>query len=235
MVVIPGLDYTLAVLTHGNMDTLDRSLASFFDKVKPRPNRVIVHGDAPSGMPSVPFPVSQFSFTVEPRGFCKATGALWHWASAPGQPGGDLPEFVFWLEHDFVFLRPVDLEPLSDVLNADKSLAQMSLMRTPVSPEEISAGGVVQSRPGEFEEHLLVSIARREVENRWLRHRSYFTTTPSLMRTDFMMWNHWPDDDLPECEGRFGIDLVQRGFEFGVWGSGEPWVEHIGVRTGVGY
>jgi hypothetical protein len=31
------------------------------------------------------------------------------------------------------------------------------------------------------------------------------------------------------------MDLRELGFDFAVWGSGEPWVEHVGVRTGFGY
>jgi hypothetical protein len=50
-----------------------------------------------------------------------------------------------------------------------------------------------------------------------------------------MLENPWPADVAAECEGRFGFELVERGYEFGYWGNGERWVDHIGVRTGKGY
>jgi hypothetical protein len=233
------VDYTLAVLTHGRSGTLDQTLASFYDKVRPAPARVLLHADGPW----MSAPTSGRTFFVQttgsPQGFCKATGSLWKWIVADAlarEP--DAPEFVFWLEHDFVFLRPVDLSELADVLDDDARLAQMQLMRTPVSPEEIAAGGLYQMRQADYTKRLWEPLTAEYDPDRfrpWLEHRSYFTTNPSLLRTSFMAENRWPDDGLPECEGRYGIDLVQRGFTYGVWGSGEPWVEHVGVRDGFGY
>lgn len=223
------MDYTLAILTHGKGRTLDQTLASFYDKVKPRPSHVIVHMDGRGGnVPALTAagPGADVHIGSEQKGFCHATGHLWRWASQADT------EFVFWLEHDFVFLRPVDLDPLADVLRADSKLCQMQLMRTAVSAEEISAGGLFESRLGEYER--VTPLIGDELHH-WMRHRSYLTTNPSLMRTAWMAGNQWPDDDEPHCEGRFGIDVVNRGFYFGVWGCGEPWVEHIGHRTGFGY
>jgi hypothetical protein len=225
------MDYTLAVLTHGGSRTLDATLRSFIDKVKPHPARIIVYADGPVTTWHSPMPPHTLVVAERQRGFCHATGRLWHWAS---DPDVEATEFTFWLEHDFVFLRPVDLADLATVLSDDKTLAQMQLMRTPVSREEIAAGGLFESRPDQYEPILAVHATSPEGP-RWLRHRSYFTTNPSLMRTEFMTWNQWPDDGEPSCEGRFSIDLLQRGFSYGVWGSGEPWVEHTGRRDGFGY
>lgn len=234
------MDYTLAILTHGNGDKVAQALRSFTDKVKPEPTRILVHCDGPRQAEIQAHGVlAEQHFDSVQRGFCAATRRLWHWAASPTN---DQTPFTFWLEHDFVFLRPVDLRDLADVLDADKKLAQMQLMRTPVNEQEIAAGGLYQSRPGEYQralhrrfDHVREGNMTAYTDQSWLRHRSYFTTNPSLMRTDFMTWNHWPDDDEPHCEGRFGIDLVRRGFYFGVWGSGEPWVEHVGRRDGFGY
>ena len=64
-----------------------------------------------------------------------------------------------------------------------------------------------------------------------------FTTNPSLMRRQFMAENPWPAEYDQRCEGLFGIDLRERGYSFGAWGSGEPWVRHLGRRdrSGWGY
>ncbi len=237
------MDYTLAILTHGRSRTLDATLRSFMTKVKPSPTRIIVHCDGGSDV-QVPVLMGAERFIdSEQRGFCEATRRLWRWA---GYPAKDVPEFTFWLEHDFIFLRPVDLAEIAYVLTEDKTLSQMSLMRNAVSREEIAAGGLFDLRGDDYERTATwfdrfkgdpgdLATAHDMYEREWLRHHAYFTTNPSLMRTEFMTWNQWPQDALPECEGRFGIDLVKRGFTFGVWGSGEPWVDHVGRRDGSGY
>lgn len=228
------MDYALAVLTHGRNDTLPRALNSFVDKVKPQPTRILIHVDGllyHDQMPNIGLTVD-IDASGDQRGFCKATRHLWRWASQADT------EFVFWLEHDFVFLRPVDLRPLADQLRADPKLAQMQLMRNAVSVEEVQAGGLYESRPGEYEKQEVWQGDGPTGElssDRWLLHRSYLTTNPSLMRTAWMAGNQWPDDNEPHCEGRFGIEVLHRGFHFGVWGHGEPWVDHIGRRTGFGY
>lgn len=232
------MNYRLAVLTHGRMSTLDDTLASFHERVTPAPAETFIHADG----------VFRSSITrrlhrregcrlrVIPvaRGFCHATSALWEWATDPGV------DFVFWLEHDFLFLRDVDLSELAACLTADETLAQMALCRGPANREEEIAGGLVSSRPGEFEPMdatRLVDGAERLVATipRWLRHRSYFSTNPSLMRRDFMIERPFPADGAEFCEGRYGFDLRERGYSFGLWGGGEEWVQHIGVRSGFGY
>ncbi len=226
------LDYTLAVLTHGRSRTLDATLRSFTDKVKPHPARVLIHSDGPRSVElQARGLTAEQRFDSQQRGFCQATGRLWNWAS---EPDIETTEFVFWLEHDFVFLRPVDLTDLATVLNDDKSLAQMSLMRGPVSTEEINAGGLYNLRRGDFDPIISYDLDISEEPMHWLQHRAYFTTNPSLMRTAWMSANPWPTDES-HCEGRFGIDLLQRGFSFGVWGGGEPWIDHTGRRDGFGY
>lgn len=233
--------YRVACLTHGDERHLSETLTSFEAYVTPRPLDWIILQDGPGDW-TIPrvfegYAGQAWSGQV---GFCEATRRLWHLASRSGEVNygerGDgfyippAPEFIFWLEHDFLFLRPLDLEPLMEQLLLDPRLAQMSLMRQAVSSDEIEAGGVVEARPGQFE---LVRGGPMG-EHPFLRHRSYFTTNPSLMRTGFMLDRPWPDYPQ-ECEGRFGLDLIQHGYDFGVWGDGDPWIAHIGERTGHGY
>jgi hypothetical protein len=213
------VNYTLAVLTHGRGSMLTETLRSFRDNVEPQPVRVLVHSDAGFGQWRVPFPRLNVRVEREPRplGFCGATRSLWRRAM------DEATAYVFWLEHDFRFLRPLDLTAIAATLEDQPELAQMALMRNAVNEAELAAGGLFESRRGEYE----------EVDG-WLRHRSYFTTNPSLMRRPFMEAHPWPDHES-ECEGRYGLDLVAAGFSFGVWGHGEPWVEHVGIRSGFGY
>jgi hypothetical protein len=228
------------------MSSLDATLASFRANVTPEPEQTYLYCDGLFATLRHGWEARRHRDRVDllsspvQRGFCSATATLWQWAVEPGV------DYVFWLEHDFVLLRPLDLRPLAVVLDADRRLAQMALVRGPVSPDEVAAGGLVASRPGEFvprepyPSDILGSLcagpgAGVEMRATWLEHRSYFTTNPSLMRRDFMVEHPLLDDGDPACEGRYGIGLRDAGFTFGAWGDGEPWVDHVGVRSGHGY
>lgn len=216
--------YRLAVLTHGDATTLGHTLFSFDAKVRPAPQEtvLVIDGPTPAGMAEVADEEERFSLiqSLDPQeGFCGATARLWDLA------GRVETEFVFWLEADFIFEREVDLTEMAEVLE-NPNLAQIALLRGPVNNDERQHGGVVhhhRARGATFTEH-----------ETWLEHTSYFTTNPSLMTIGFMRENPWPSYPA-QCEGRFGIDLHARGYRFGIFGDGEPWVEHIGVRSGFGY
>lgn len=221
------MNYRLCVLTHGDHATLAATVDSFLARVTPGPAEVCMLYDGPRvGMPSAPHEWKVW-WTEGPDGFCKATRALWHVAS---QPGAD---YVFWLEHDLIVTEDISLPLLAAVLDLHPKLAQMALMRDAVNEAEKAAGGLFESRRGQY-----VPEAVRVMESGeplpWLSHRSYYTTNANLMRRKFMDENPWPSYDS-ECEGRFGLDLVAKGYSFGVWGDGRPMTRHVGVRTGFGY
>lgn len=229
------MDYRLLVLTHGNSLTLDATLRSFAEYVSPAPTSALLVYDGPNDYaasrllgleypPQLPFDGAIHSSGVA-SGFCEATGRAWRLAVSE-RP---LPEYVFWLEHDFIFDRRVDLEALRWLLDYDPRLAQVSIMRGAANATERAAGGLVESRPDDF---TLCTIGTTGED--YLEHRAYFTTTPSLMTRRFMAENPWMSY-VDQCEGKFGLDLVERGYHFAVWGDGEPWVTHIGERTGFGY
>jgi hypothetical protein len=219
------LEYRLAVLTHGRGSTLDETIDAFYRHARPAPSSAFLFVDDswPSRREELRRQVIRMGAnkteSFHARGFCAATGTLWRWASQPG------PDYVVWLEHDHVLERPVDLAAIAVALDSDPRLAQIALMRDPVNPGEVAAGGLFELREG---------------RERWERHawgfvhRDYFTTNVSMMRREFMERNPWPRYPS-ECEGRFGLDLVERGYRFGVWGDGSPWTRHIGIRTGMGY
>lgn len=225
------MNYRLAILTHGDQPTLRRCLESFQEHVSPGPSEAVILYDGPS--PNVrsftALAPQTFLHTGKQRGFCGATRALWEASSRYG------PALVFWLEHDFVFERDVDLRDLATILAENPQLAQVSLMRDAVSPAEIEAGGLYGLRPDAYT-HRLQSVEDLDPSRtfEWMEHQAYFTTNPSLMLRGFMEENPWPDYPA-QCEGRFGLDLIARGFNFGVMGRGEAWVSHVGVRTGKGY
>lgn len=225
------MNYRLIVLTHGDSATLAETLRSFEEFVTPSPTSAFMHVDGPSlNAPHTnaytvtnrtSFPWEAVSRSPA-RGFCEATRRAWE-AAAEGDH-----EFVFWLEHDFVFRRPVHLPRLASVLDRNPGLAQMALMRQPVNASEIAAGSVVLSRQGQF-----LQQGGSGGESQWMLHRSYWTTNPSLFRRDLAAAHPWPEGG--SCEGRFGLTLADAGYSFGMWGSGEAWVEHVGERDGFGY
>lgn len=220
-----NLYYRLIVLTHGRSETLQATLDSFYEHVSPAPIDGFMVCDGCSPPLSWPY---RYTIPSPRAGFCGACRIGWYEAAWPDV------DFVFWLEHDFTFERDVQLYDVADVLDADPMLAQMALMRDAVNEQEKAAGGLYESRAGEYEMRWGNPTPGDEWAPQWLEHRSYFTTNPSLMRREFMAENPWPTYPS-ECEGRFGIDLLERGYSFGVWGDGEPWVAHAGVRTGFGY
>lgn len=233
------LRYRLVVLTHGAHDTLTDTLQAFADHVTPEPYEIVVHSDGRIGAARAYALAATFgpdfcrrwvlSQDDVQEGFCGATRQAWLEGAAPGV------DYVFYLEHDFIVTRHVDLGPLAAELDDDHRLAQMSLMRNPVSADEQRAGGLYESRKDAFTPRGLLGqelIGMAPTE--WLEHRIYVTTNPCLMRQQFMAGNPWPAY-TDQCEGRFGIDLLGRGYHFGVWGDGQPWVQHVGLRDGHSY
>lgn len=237
------LRYELAVLTHGRAKPLLGTLASFREQVRPEPARIRVFADAVADLASVVGAVrGTFPDLEDPdvsathpsrqNGFCRATTRLWAAAASDEEV-----DYVFWLEHDFRVERRVSLEQMASLLEQEPDLAQVALVRNAENHQERRAGGLIASRPGAFEARQ--STVEAEGVGwvvPWLEHRAFFTTNPSLMRRDFMRENPFPDDEQPHCEGRFGIELVRRGFRFAYWGDGIPWVQHVGDRQdGTGY
>lgn len=233
------MTYVLAVLSHGDpgSDTIKRCLQSFEQHVTPMPAFVCYHHDGPGranpwigGWNGAGFQIAQ---NGQQLGFCGASRALWTTAVSRARSLG--VKHVFWLEHDFVFTENIDVDALAYVLGMRSGIAQLSLMRDAANDAERKAGGLFESRREQYRQRVAQRwTADGTIYYDWMEHSAYFTTTPSLMKTEFMDENPWPAFQS-ECEGRFGIELVKRGYTFGVWGHGRPSVEHIGRRTGKGY
>jgi hypothetical protein len=124
---------------------------------------------------------------------------------------------------------------MADLLTGAPELVQVALLRHPWNPAEIAAGGIVEQHPADYVDRLAIPWDR---PIRYLEHRRFFTTNPSLYRMDLVRDTEWPDGT--ESEGRYGIGLLSqdpaRQFAFfGARGDG-PAVEHIGAaRVGTGY
>lgn len=227
--------YLVSVLTHGeNSDVLSKTIASFDEMVTPAPKARLMVRDGPCPNPTLT-PNTEWSILPIPiqTGFCFACSEMWVTASALAIE--HKIDYVFWLEHDFSFLRRVDLNVMAEILDANTDLAQITLMRDSVNDEERNSGGVVgkhRQRGDAFEQ--MKTYHEDGSHSGWIKHSAFFTTNPMLMTAQFMLENPWPSHER-ECEGKFGIELRERGFCFGAMGNGEPWVEHHGIRNGWGY
>lgn len=138
-------------------------------------------------------------------------------------------DYVFHLEDDFTFNRPVPLAGMANALDHHPDLAQLALLRQPWNAIERAAGGIVQSRPGDFQE---VAVSN----GTYLAHRAFFTTNPSLYAMDLVRDQDWPEG--PDSEGRFTHQLLADEYRFGYWGtlSDGEWVRHNGTeRNGTRY
>lgn len=226
----PGvLPYRLVVTTDGRPHVLERTLTALWTRVTPRPAEIAVVDDSGTVeyrrylealLPTLAIP---WRLTWHPArlGFCAAVTDAWKLATGPGVP------FVFWLEDDIEIVRGIDLGDLAHVLTKEPKIAQMGLMRQPVNEQEKKAGSLFALYRDRYDQRGVGTKA-------WLRSTTNFTTTSSLMRREFMVEQPWPGYDK-DCEGRYSIDLLGKGYTFGVWGTGEAWVNHFGERSGTGY
>ena len=213
--------YALVVITHGEAKTLPATVESFYEYVSPLPSVRLAVIDGPGNAPPIDaFGCWEVTQHERQLGFCEAVNTGWL-AAKKAVAAHDL-DYVFWLENDFRFFLPINLERVAAVLAENRELAQMAFMRQAVNDAEKAAGGIVASRPGQFTDM-----------DGWLKQDQFWTTNPSLIPARVVLSTMWPQG--PHCEGKFGFILRDYKYSFGFWGSGETWVTHIGHRDGHGY
>jgi hypothetical protein len=220
----------LAVTTDGRRECLERTIASAREQLHGLDGPHLIFDD--SGDRDYQRWLRE---TYQRQGFTVAYGrervgqgeALARmWKHLAGSEYRNHP-WVFHLEDDFLFNRPVDLEQLREVLEEHPHLAQMALLRQPWFPGEVRAGGIIERDPDEYTQ---VS----EGELKWLEHRMWFTLNPCLYRRELC------ELERPighSHEWHFSRRLCEDpDVRFGLWGDGTPWVTHIGEkRMGRGY
>lgn len=152
---------------------------------------------------------------------------------------GTQAEFVFLVEQDFRFVRPIHLSAMAGLLESRPYLAEVALLRQPWNEEEKRAGGIIEWHPDWY-----VDMEDKKGRH-WLEHRS-FTTNPCLFRRS-LLDIPWPDHAPGGySEGLFSQRIHSEGTPevsgeqvrcayWGQRGSG-VWAEHIGYqRIGTGY
>jgi hypothetical protein len=160
-------------------------------------------------------------------GFAGSIAQTWQLLESSSE---DPEQFVFHLEDDFIFNRPVDLVAMIRLLNEYPPLAQLALRRQPVNDAEKAAGGVVEMWPDQYADKYNGYLGCH-----WLEHRLFFTTNASLYRRSLCKLG-WPEGR--RSEEAFTRRCLDQGYSFGYWGSrdsGEA-IHHTGTeRAGCGY
>lgn len=215
---------TLLIVTDGRADCLKRTIESFEQQVRGEFSfrRMADDSADPAYAAWLDANFTDFEIDHHPArlGFCGTVHKAW----------SDLPEcdYVFHLEDDFIFNRPVFIQEMVNVLQHDPALAQIVLKRQPVNFAEQRAGGIVELLPDNY--------ADKEWQGyHWLEQQMFWSTNPCLYSYRVTRLG-WPK--VAACEGHFGIALRESGCKFAFWGerSDAPWVEHIGhQRVGNGY
>lgn len=181
---------------------------------------------------------AEIAAMAEPAGFYVAGPLARDWR--PGHPWSRsqlwryigrhaVGEYVFGTEDDFLYDRPVNLEPMIETLREHPHLQQLALLRAPYFPREIEAGSIMASLPrSRFE--IVSANGHSRIE-----HRDHFTNNPSLYRRSLAQRIEVPA--VAGSEERFTHRLTaDPTARFAYWGDGQPWVSHIGeVRAGSAY
>lgn len=218
----------LLVMTDGRRDCIERTIASADENLHGPIGTRLIHDDsgdlAYTGWLRQTFPDWRVVATPQRSGFGGAIRSAW----STLRRGDDA--FVFHLEDDFTFNRPVDLSAMASVLLTRPYLVQLVLRRQPWNDEERAAGGIVEQHPDDYDE-------QSSRIGTWLEHRRFFSTNPSLYRRSLIDAHDWPQG--AESEGHFTHRLLSDpDLRFAFWGAREddPWVTHIGrERVGTGY
>jgi len=221
---------TLLAITDGRRDCLIRTLQSFEESVDQTTvaHRLIVNDSLDQDYGQWIDYTYNFDEHISHRTYDRSK---WGFAGAIKMGWQYVPEdipYVFHLEDDFTFNRFLDVHAMIAVLEQRPYLRQMALRRQAWNDLEQEAGGIVECHPHEYADMT-------DGPNQWLEHRLFFTTNPSIY-PQYPMHVGWPSGS--GSEAAFTQLLLQDpAARFGYWGSRdlEPWVTHIGQRSGTGY
>jgi glycosyltransferase involved in cell wall biosynthesis len=131
-------------------------------------------------------------------------------------------QHAMWLEEDFEFLVPVDLDEMAEMLVARPHLAQLALLRGPHFPDEHMHGGVIECLKQRGHKFTKVDGV--------IEHNATFTCNPAVWQPEVFSWG-WPDE--PWSEDKKRNELVGYGYRFAYLPGVR--VRHSGVRSGKGY
>lgn len=220
----------LVVMTDGRDHVLERTIRSAQESIHGEIVERWIHDDTGDDAHRSALADYFPDFEVKGAGPRRGFGGAYHYTFELLRERSGV-DYVFMLEDDFVFNRPIELFSMQGVLDRNRDLVQLALRRQAWSENEKLAGGVIEQHPEAYAER------RDHFGNAWLEHRQFFTTNPSLFRRTLCR-REWPWQ--ARSEGLFTHEILRDDPDavFGYWGTRDdpPWVEHIGeVRNGKGY
>jgi hypothetical protein len=206
---------SLVVITDGRADCLARMWESLAEQVPYDWHSVLVVNDDPGSFPVVPSWVRPLTVIQHPRreGGAGAVRSAWR-----NIVRGDQPRYVFHVEDDWVFTRPVDIDKMVTVLEEHPQLAQVVLRKQLMGVE------AEWSPPGGWEEAW---FPHRD----FVWHRRNWSLNPCLYPLCIPDTYPWP---VGGHEHHFTADLLADGWRFAFYGNWDdaPHIDHIGhVRS----
>lgn len=156
-------------------------------------------------------------------GMSGAVEAAWSWAT------GEMVDYLFHIEEDFVFRQDFSLRAMLLALGWGRNLAQMVLKRQPWSPEEQATGNML-SIFGHIEQQDMHTDALGTV--RWVAHTHIFSLNPCLIPFDVFSQGYYAGNEAEATQ-----ELLRRSYRFGMFGGfdDDPIVEHVGHLRGEGW
>lgn len=207
---------TVVILTAGRLDYLERTVESFRQNVTGMIDQVLVVNDSPSDHDAVTRICNRFK-VVQPALVSVGQAEAIRFTFEILRDSRS--EYVFWLEEDFTFDRPIALHDLARLLECNPHIYQAQLLRQAWFKSEIAAGGIIERDFGEYE-HLPGRV----------EHCLWWTWNPSMFRRADIVGREYPTGKKHEWD--FGRQLLRedRGRRFAFLGDGAPQVTHIGER-----
>lgn len=223
------MNYLLAVLTCGRPEYLQRTLASYARFLQPQPTAVYAWDDGMQTPLSAFHPFDEGELIVEGEanriGRCSGHARLWH---AAAQSRFD---WVFTVEDDIVLLRPLNLEYLRQLIEVERTLEQLALIRCPWGAE-IEHGGYIPMFPDRYERRSTAVAGGRE--GHWISSTVDWTSSPALLPTSLTREVEWPSGHNCELELGPRITALRPESVSGYFGQGEPYCAHVGMQRAAG-
>jgi hypothetical protein len=142
--------------------------------------------------------------------------AAWNWAAESDA------DYLLHIEEDMRFIRHVPLKEMRDILYEHPHLAQCVLKREPWSPEEIAAGGQIETKREAYTQCS-------DKHHSWVEHQTLFSMNPCLIPRDVfadLAW--WPGPGGVEASITAACKSV--GYSYAYYGriADPPYVRHVG-------
>lgn len=212
---------SLVVITDGRQACIEKTIDRFNEIIKfDFFEKLIINDSADKRYHN--FLVNRFpEFTVisheTRRGLAGAVQSAWSSVSRES-------DYIFHLEDDFIFEKPVDISHMIFLLRKNPHLVQMALVRAPVNPPEREVGGFVFQHLADYYQ-----------KDDFFEHGRLFTLNPCVYPMSTVDMG-WPDHG-GESEFTSKVHSINNDYKFGFYGNiyDEPLVTHIGGRRTEGW